>query len=135
MNPHKVTQDFEAALCEYTGAPYACVVTSCTMALLIALTARRMLLGRLRVGVPKKTYLSVPMTVQQAGHDLYFRDLEWRGAYNLEGTSIWDCARRFTGGMWQKDQTQCVSFHASKVLNLDASVGGRLEKLRKHLAS
>lgn len=36
MSPHQVTKDFEAALCEYTGAPYAVAVNSCTMALLLA---------------------------------------------------------------------------------------------------
>ena len=32
----QVVRDFEAALCEYTGAPYAVAVNSCTMALLLA---------------------------------------------------------------------------------------------------
>lgn len=36
MNPFQVVKDFERALCEYTGAPYAVTTTSCTMALLLA---------------------------------------------------------------------------------------------------
>lgn len=35
-NPHQVTRDFEKALCDYTGAPFAVTVNSCTMALLLA---------------------------------------------------------------------------------------------------
>jgi len=36
IDPHAVTREFEAALCQYTGAPFAVAVTSCTMALLLA---------------------------------------------------------------------------------------------------
>lgn len=35
-DPFQVVREFEAALCEYTGAPYAVTTTSCTMALLLA---------------------------------------------------------------------------------------------------
>lgn len=35
-NPHFVTQLFEQRLCEYTGAPFAVAVNSCTMALTLA---------------------------------------------------------------------------------------------------
>ena len=34
--PYEVTRRFEAALCEYTGAPYAVAVNSCTAAILLA---------------------------------------------------------------------------------------------------
>lgn len=36
VDAFKVVRDFEAALCEYTGAPFAVTTTSCTMALLLA---------------------------------------------------------------------------------------------------
>ena len=36
MNPYQAVKDFERALSDYTGAPYAVTVTSCTMALLLA---------------------------------------------------------------------------------------------------
>ena len=35
-NPYQVTKDFEAALCEYTGAKYAVAVNSGTAAILLA---------------------------------------------------------------------------------------------------
>lgn len=36
-DPYKVVRDFEKALCDYTGAKYAVAVTSCTMALQLAI--------------------------------------------------------------------------------------------------
>lgn len=120
MNPHKVTADFEAALCDYTGAKYAVVVTSCTMALLLACAWWKHQHGRTRVSIPKRTYVSVPMSVLHAGHDLAFHDEDWSGAYNLRGTNIWDSARRFCAAMaCVPSEIQCVSFHASKILALE----------------
>jgi dTDP-4-amino-4,6-dideoxygalactose transaminase len=110
-NPHQVTRDFEAALCEYTGAPYAVAVTSCTMALLLAVAwhlrgwnpARNGHNGgssasRMNVEIPKRTYVSVPMSIIHAGGRPTFRDEEWRGAYQLKPLPVWDSARWFTAG-------------------------------------
>lgn len=120
MNPHKITAEFEAALCEYTGAKYAVAVTSCTMALLLACAWWREKHGRTTISIPRRTYVSVPMSILHAGHDLAFRDENWRGAYRLGGTNIWDSARRFHAGMSiPPSEMQCVSFHASKILALE----------------
>ena len=120
MNPHAITAQFEAALCDYTGAKYAVAVTSCTMALLLSCAWWKQRHGRTRVSVPKRTYVSVPMSVLHAGHDLAFHDEKWQGAYLLRGTNIWDSARRFHAAMaCVPGQFQCVSFHASKILALE----------------
>ncbi len=120
MNPHQVTKDFEAALCEYTGAKYAVAVNSCTMALFLALKWRKNNLfphvNMPMCGIPKKTYNSVPMVAIQAGWSVDFFDHEWSGEYLIGGTGIWDSARRFTSGMYRLGKTQCISFHASKIL-------------------
>lgn len=110
MNPHQVTKDFERALCEYTGAPYAVAVNSCTMALLLAvawhLQAKDIpagevaVLGTRRVEIPKRTYVSVPMSIIHAGGRPTFRDEDWRGAYQLHPLPVWDSARLFTSGMY-----------------------------------
>lgn len=128
MNPHQVTRDFEAALCEYTGARYAVTVTSCTAALLLAC---RWAAGRgqvqehggishrayPRIEIPKRTYVSVPMSIWHATHRMpIFRDEDWSGAYQLKPYPVWDSARRFTSGMFMPGQFQCVSFHVSKIL-------------------
>lgn len=144
MNPHQVTKDFERALCEYTGAPFAVAVNSCTMALLLAVRwAIRnedgvgledpygpIHPGRPYVEIPKRTYVSVPMSIIHAGAKPVFRDEEWVGAYQLEPLPVWDCARWFSSGMYrgvvhpesidegieEEGQMLCVSFHASKTL-------------------
>lgn len=122
-NPHQVTRDFEAALCEYTGAKYAVAVNSCTMALLLAVAYQLRgpfrnvaTLGRSPVEIPKRTYVSVPQSIILAGGRVLFRDDEWTGAYQLKPLPVWDSARRFTAGMHVPGQFQCVSFHASKIL-------------------
>src|SRR6185437_1689641 len=111
MNPFQVVKDFEAALCEYTGAPYAVTVNSCTMALFLACKYYKVF----GIRIPKRTYISVPMSIKHAGGRVEFTDKKWRGEYQLEPYPIWDCARRFTSGMYKKRQFQCVSFHWAKI--------------------
>ncbi len=152
-NPHKVTQDFEQAICEYTGAPFAVATTSCSMALLLAVAwhlsemqrkiddedkangsgIRRQALFP-PIEIPKRTYLSVPMSIIHAGGRPTFRDEEWSGGYQLKPLDVWDCARIFTSGMYRgepgpywhtggfrdrRGHMLCVSFHASKTLGIE----------------
>ena len=76
---YAVVEEFEAALCAYTGARYAVTTNSCTMALFLALQ----FLIPVKVRVPARTYCSVPMAVRHAGHKLYFEDFPWSGHYDL----------------------------------------------------
>lgn len=139
MNPHQATRDFETALCAYTGAPYAVTVTSCTMALLLAVsfyvqsvwwwkrwagtTPEQLMEDQLFddnvVEIPKRTYVGVPMSIVHAGGKPTFRDEEWLGCYRLRPLPIWDSARWFSSGMYSVGGTGsmvCVSFHAAKIL-------------------
>lgn len=117
-DPYQVVKDFEAELCEYTGARFAVTVTSCTAALFLACKWYNVDL----VSIPKRIYVSVPMSIIHAGGRVQFLDKEWSGAYQLEPYPIWDCARRFTGGMYRDSVRSgdflCVSFHWSKILGL-----------------
>jgi dTDP-4-amino-4,6-dideoxygalactose transaminase len=116
MNPHQITRDFEKAICEYTGSKYAVTVTSCTMALFLALKWQYNKKGKMEITCPSYTYNSVPMVIQQAGHSVTFKDFEWMGEYCLAPTPVFDSARRFTSKMYKKGAFQCVSFHSSKIL-------------------
>jgi dTDP-4-amino-4,6-dideoxygalactose transaminase len=142
MNPHQVTKDFERALCEYTGAPYAVAVNSCTMALLLAVAWHIEKGDRLQyyegidkpcVQIPKRTYVSVPQAIIHAGGWPTFRDEEWTGAYRLRPLRVFDSARLFTSGMYERVAFEmdlkscgdnsisgmvCVSFHWSKTLGI-----------------
>lgn len=107
-------------LCEYTGAPFAVCVNSCSAALLLSL------LWRVEPGycnvitIPRRTYVSVPMAIRLAGFYVGWRDEDWRGMYQLYPYPIWDAARRFTSGMYTlPGQFLCVSFSSSKILGIE----------------
>jgi len=127
-DPYQVVRDFEAALCAYTGALYAVTTTSCTMALLLACAwhldrgptgnAMRLWSQRERISIPKRTYISVPMSIIHAGGWPIFKDEEWEGEYKLEPLPVWDCARWLRGDMYRAGQFMCLSFHWTKQLSL-----------------
>ena len=72
------------------------------------------------VTIPKYTYPSVPMSIRHAGAIVIsFSEERWRGAYQLRPWPVWDCARRFTSGMYVTGQYQCVSFSTTKILGLE----------------
>ena len=116
--PYRVVKDFEAALCEYTGARFAVTTTSCTMALLLAMAWFRIPGTSFRVCIPKRTYVSVPQSAIHAGYGVNLVDEDWVGGYRLTPLPVWDYARRFTSSMYVPGQMQCVSFHWSKILGL-----------------
>ena len=117
MNPYQVTKDFEAALCTYTGAPFAVAVNSCTAALMLAVQWANP--GPCYVNIPRRTYVSVPCAIKHAGGAVAWRSEDWRGAYQLKPLPVWDCARRFTSGMYIPGQFQCLSFSAAKILGIE----------------
>ncbi len=132
MNPHQVTKDFEKAVCEYTGAKYAVAVNSCTSALLLACAweFRTPCFDDVKqvkniASIPKRTYVSVPMSIIHAGGRVAFRDEDWKGAYQLKPYWIWDSARWFTTDLYRTLTKEagggfvCVSFHASKTLGIE----------------
>lgn len=126
MHGHQITREFEKALCEYTGAPYAVAVNSCTMALLLACAWMKMRCQQQEIFIPKRTYIGVPMAIIHAGHRVCFHLDDWAGEYELvcpADVKVWDAARRFTSGMYHGG-FQCVSFHWSKILGL--SQGGAI---------
>ena len=134
MSAHQVTRDFEKALCEYTGALYAVAVTSCTMALTLAvawhlqkcaactaLTCIDKGCAIRDIEIPKRTYVGVPYAIREAGGKPTFRDQEWQGWYQLLPLPVWDCARWFSGDMYKyflPGTMVCVSFHWSKTLGI-----------------
>jgi len=119
---YQIVRDFESALCEYTGAPYAVTTTSCTMALLLAC---KDYIENVKVMywpngpelmIPRRTYVGVPQSIIHAGAKVRFSEEEWIGKYQLFPSPIWDSARYFTSNMYIAGQFQCVSFHSSKIL-------------------
>tara|TARA_Y100000310_G_scaffold344041_1_gene454751 strand:+ start:32353 stop:32952 length:600 start_codon:yes stop_codon:yes gene_type:complete len=113
-NPFEVVNMFEETVADYTGAPYAVAVTSCTDALFLCCKYFEVD----EVTIPPRTYLSVPQSIIHAGGKVKWKDYEWEGVYQLEPYPIWDSAKRFTSGMYQENSFMCLSFHIKKHLTL-----------------
>lgn len=117
-NPYKIVQMFEEELADYTGAKYAVSVDSCTNALFLCCTY----LEVKEVTIPSKTYLSVPMSIIQAGGEVVFdvrpSTNHWTGLYKLEPYPIYDAAKRLTSGMYIPGSLMCLSFHIKKKLGI-----------------
>ena len=127
-NPFKIVEMFEETVANYTGAPYAVAVTSCTDALFLCCKA----VGVFEVSIPAKTYLSVPMSVIHAGASVKFTDEEWEGIYQLKPYPIYDAAKRFTSGMYKPGTHMCLSFHIKKHLKIGK--GGMILTDNKEIA-
>ena len=115
-NPFKIVKMFEEEVANYTGAPYAVSVDSCTNALFLCckyLKVRKVL-------IPSETYLSVPQAIIQAGGQVVFdkRMNGWKGVYNLFPYPVVDAAKRFRAGMYEDGMFMCLSFHIKKHLKI-----------------
>ena len=113
-SPHKVVEMFEENMAEYTGAPYAVACDNCTNAI-------KMCCDYYKVDeatIPKRTYLSVPQSIIQAGGKVKFEDLKWKGVYQLKPYPIYDAAKRLTSNMYKKGSLMCLSFGIKKPLKL-----------------
>jgi len=111
VNAHKSTADFESALSEYTGASYVVAVDNQSNALFLALTYDNVK-GK-EITIPARTYPSVPCEIIHAGGKVKFKPVEGttlKGAYQLEGSRVWDSALRFTSKMYIPGTFMCVSF-------------------------
>lgn len=118
MNAFNVVRDFERAVAEYTYAPFAVAVNSCTNALFLSLMWYKKTTTHFEIEIPKRTYVSVPMQIMLANFHIKFRDEDWSGMYQLSPSPIWDSARRFTSGMYSPGKFMCTSHHWNKILGV-----------------
>lgn len=123
-NPYKIVQMFEEEISLYTGAKFAISVDSCTNALFLCCKY----LNVVDVTIPSKTYLSVPMSIINAGGNIIFdkrpQTNHWIGIYQLKPYPIYDAAKRFTANMYIENSFMCLSFHIKK--NLGIGKGGMI---------
>lgn len=108
---YKITEDFEKALGDYTGAPYVVTVDNQSNALFLALMYEGV--KDMEITIPSRTYPSVPCEIIHAGAKVKWRAVEGRtikGAYCLEPTNVWDSALRFTADMYIPGSHMCISF-------------------------
>jgi dTDP-4-amino-4,6-dideoxygalactose transaminase len=108
---YKITEEFESALAQYTGAKYVVTVDNMSNALFLALKYEN-IVGK-EITIPSRTYPSVPCEIIHAGGKVKFKEVigkKLKGPYQLEGSKVWDSALRFTADMYKPNTHMCVSF-------------------------
>ena len=127
---HRITEEFEQSLAEYTGSPFALCVDNLSNALFLSLMYYKIKhdIKDLRISIPSRTYPSVPCEIIHAGLKVQFKPSETttlKGAYRLEPTNVWDSALRFTADMFIPDSFICLSF-TGHYKHLKLSKGGAI---------
>jgi dTDP-4-amino-4,6-dideoxygalactose transaminase len=113
---YKITEDFEKALSDYTGAPYVITVDNQSNALFLSLYYENNIKKSIKtekIKIPARTYPSVPCEIIHAGLKVDFYSIngtKLKGAYQLQGSNVWDSALRFTADMYQSGTHMCISF-------------------------
>jgi dTDP-4-amino-4,6-dideoxygalactose transaminase len=115
-NVYDITNEFEKALAEYTGAPYVITLDNQSNALFLALYYEHHINKSLTseyITIPSRTYPSVPCEIIHAGLKVKFKQVKektLKGSYNLEGSNVWDSALSFTYNMYKPGTYMCISF-------------------------
>jgi dTDP-4-amino-4,6-dideoxygalactose transaminase len=115
-NIYDITAEFESKLAEYTGAKYAVTLDNMSNALFLALYYEKNVAKSIttdNITIPNRTYPSVPCEIIHAGLKVNFKTVSGEtitGAYNLEGSKVWDSALRFTADMYIPNSHMCISF-------------------------
>lgn len=123
---HKITEDFESKVAEYTGAKHVVAVDNQSNALFLALIYEK--INGQTITIPSRTYPSVPCEIIHAGGKVNFDVVSGttlKGAYQLKPTKVWDSALRFTADMYIPDTHMCVSF-TGPYKHLKLSKGGAI---------
>lgn len=110
-------KQFEDALAEFTGAPYAVMTDCCTHAIELCLRYDRVR----ECQFTPYTYVSIAMLMHKLGIEYQYLNQEsqqWRGEYQFVNTRIWDSARRLERDMYRPGAIQCVSFGHDKPLHI-----------------
>lgn len=111
---------FEEELANYCGSDYAVAVDSCTNAIFLSCLFYKVK----EVRIPRKTFLSVPQSIINAGGTVKLINEDWKGQYQLKPYPIIDAALRFTSNMYTTGTLTCLSFHYKK--NLPIGKGGAI---------
>ena len=109
----KPIKDFEDAIADFFGAPYAVATDCCTHAIELCLRQQNVK----SISVPKHTYISVPMLSIKLGIDLDWREEEWLDYYYLTDNII-DAAVLWKNNSYIPGTFMCVSFQFKKHLSL-----------------
>lgn len=125
---HRITEEFEKALSDYTGAREVVAVDNQSNALELCLYYENV--EDMEITIPERTYPSVPCAILHSGAKVKFKSLEKEtltGMYYLEPTNIIDSALHFTSQMYIPGTHMCISFTGfRKFLKLGVKAGAIL---------
>lgn len=113
---YRITEEFEQALSDYTGAPYVITIDNACNALFLCLYYEKNISKRITtdtITIPARTYPGVPPEIIRNGFKVDFHPPTQRtlkGPYQLEPTNVWDSALRFTHNMYMPGTFMCCSF-------------------------
>ena len=114
-NPYKVVTDFEETIADYCGSRYAVALDNATNGIFLCM--KYLQIENKEITIPAVTFMSVPCAIIHAGNKVNFdqnhpavNNGKLKGEYQLSPYPIWDSALRFTRGMYQAGQFQCISF-------------------------
>ena len=110
----EIVREFEKAIADFYGAPYAVATDCCTHAVELSLRYQNIK----STTCPSQTYLSIPFTLMKLNLEWNFVNQTWTDYYYLGNTNIIDAAV-----YWKKDgyipgTYMCLSFQFRKHLNL-----------------
>jgi len=114
-NVYDITNEFEKALGNYTGAPYVITLDNMSNGLFLALYYEHKVMNRTKdtITIPSRTYPSVPCEIIHTGLKVNWKPIKEKtitGAYQLEGSNVWDSALSFTADMYKPETHMCISF-------------------------
>jgi dTDP-4-amino-4,6-dideoxygalactose transaminase len=114
----EVVDIFEKKVARFAGSKYAVAVDCCSHGIFLSLMYlidKGEIDKKTVITIPRRTYVSIPMQILNAGVYMKLEDSRWVGVYNLKGTRIWDGAVRWTEGMFVGGNAlQVVSFQIKK---------------------
>ena len=128
---HKITEDFEKSISDYTGAPYTIALDNMSNAIFLALYYENHIKKSLKTGTidcPSRTYPSVPCEIIHSGLKVNFIPAEGKtikGPYRLSPSNVIDSALRFTANMYEPGTHACLSF-TGPYKTLKLSKGGAI---------
>lgn len=86
MQDVDIINAFEEKVAKYAGSHFGVAVSSGTNGIFLALKYLNEIGeidDRETITIPKRTYLSVPMSILNVGLKVKFKDIKWSGAYQL----------------------------------------------------
>ena len=125
-DPIDIIDIFEKKVAKFAGSKYGVAVNSSSSGIFLCLKYYQAMYGNQKdfpttITVPSRTYISVPMTVINAGFKVKFEDIKWKGIYDLEPFNLVDGATRWTKDMYGGyGALQLVSFQVKKRIPIGA---------------